>query len=283
MKITLVIRFINSLSASEQVPDLEIPIGINFDKDNVNRLVNVIWLKATIRKEVPQCTNKRLRLIHNGRVLNERTDFQNEVLKHRSETDQIFIHCVIGEELTQQQLDEENQLDNRPQVVSTNPQVIGFDRLLQQGFSQEDIVDLRRQFYLLYGGDNSTGGDITDLEEDESRQNRLRQLEERWIESTSNTDPQTNDRTPITRDGAAGNAGDDQFQAAPPPLQSLDVDESKVNQDLLLGFCIGVFLGVIAVVFLLADDTVFNKRQQMAIIAGICINFSLAIVRGQWI
>ncbi|EER35842.1 conserved hypothetical protein [Candida tropicalis MYA-3404] len=290
MKITLVVRFINSLSASDQVPDLKIPIGINFDKDNVNRLVNVIWLKATIRKDVPQCANKRLRLIHNGRVLNERTDFENEVLKHRSETDQIFIHCVIGEELTKEQLDEENQLDNRPQVVSTNPQVIGFDRLLQQGFSQEDVVDLRRQFYSLYGGDNSTGGDIADVEEDENRQNRLRELEERWIESTSNTDPQANGRAPLSRDGGSGGPStatatgdDDQFQAAPPPSQSLDVDESRINQDLLLGFTIGVFLGVIAVVFLLADDSVFNKRQQMAIIAGICINFSLAIVRGQWI
>lgn len=188
---------------------------------------------------------------------------------------------MVGEELTKEQLDGENQLDNRPQVVSTNPEVIGFDRLLQQGFSQDDVVDLRRQFYLLYGGDNSTGGgDIADVEEDENRQNRLRELEERWIESTSNTDPQTNDRVPVSRDNGAV---DDQFQAAPPPLQSLDVDESRINQDLLLGFCIGVFLGIIAVVFLLADDTVFNKRQQMAIIAGICINFSLAIVRGQWI
>ncbi|KAL6454386.1 DSC3 DSC E3 ubiquitin ligase complex subunit 3 [Candida maltosa Xu316] len=274
MKINLVIRFINSLSASEQVPDLPIPIGINFEKDNVNRLVNVIWLKTTIRSKVPQCANKRLRLIYNGRVLNEKTDFKNEVLKTRNEADQIYIHCVIGEELTPEQLAQENQLDNRPQQKSTNPEVIGFDRLLQQGFSQDDIVDLRRQFYSIYGGGGGPGGDIADVEEDENRQNRLRQLEERWIESTSNTGA-TERAAPATQDG-------DQLQAeAPSP--SLEADESRVNEDLLLGFCIGIFLGVVAGVFLLVDETVFNKRQKMSILAGIAINFSLAIIRGQWV
>ncbi len=279
MRLNVVIRFTNSLSASEQVPDLSIPLSINYDVDDVNKLVNVVWLKTTIRSKVPQCANKRLRLIYNGRVLNEKTDFKKEVLKPQLNLDQIYIHCVIGDELTREQLAQENQLDNKPQEVSTNPEVIGFDRLLQQGFSQDDVTDLRRQFLLIYGSDNtSSGGDIADVEEDEHRQNRLRQLEERWIESTSNNEAAgtANEQTPLTQDG-------DQAQAATTPSQPMDLDESRVNEDLLLGFCVGVFLGIISVVFLLADDSVFNKRQKMSIIAGLFINFSLAIVRGQWI
>lgn len=279
MRLKVVIRFTNSLSASEQVPDLSIPLSINYDVDDVNKLVNVVWLKTTIRSKVPQCANKRLRLIYNGRVLNEKTDFKKEVLKPQLNLDQIYIHCVIGDELTREQLAQENQLDNKPQEVSTNPEVIGFDRLLQQGFSQDDVTDLRRQFLLIYGSDNtSSGGDIADVEEDEHRQNRLRQLEERWIESTSNNEAAgtANEQTPLTQDG-------DQAQAATTPSQPMDLDESRVNEDLLLGFCVGVFLGIISVVFLLADDSVFNKRQKMSIIAGLFINFSLAIVRGQWI
>lgn len=279
MRLNVVIRFTNSLSASEQVPDLSIPLSINYDVDDVNKLVNVVWLKTTIRGKVPQCANKRLRLIYNGRVLNEKTDFKKEVLKPQLNLDQIYIHCVIGDELTREQLAQENQLDNKPQEVSTNPEVIGFDRLLQQGFSQDDVTDLRRQFLLIYGSDNtSSGGDIADVEEDEHRQNRLRQLEERWIESTSNNEAAgtANEQTPLTQDG-------DQAQAATTPSQPMDLDESRVNEDLLLGFCVGVFLGIISVVFLLADDSVFNKRQKMSIIAGLFINFSLAIVRGQWI
>lgn len=279
MRLNVVIRFTNSLSASEQVPDLSIPLSINYDVDDVNKLVNVVWLKTTIRGKVPQCANKRLRLIYNGRVLNEKTDFKKEVLKPQLNLDQIYIHCVIGDELTREQLAQENQLDNKPQEVSTNPEVIGFDRLLQQGFSQDDVTDLRRQFLLIYGSDNtSSGGDIADVEEDEHRQNRLRQLEERWIESISNNEAAgtANEQTPLTQDG-------DQAQAATTPSQPMDLDESRVNEDLLLGFCVGVFLGIISVVFLLADDSVFNKRQKMSIIAGLFINFSLAIVRGQWI
>ncbi|AOW31265.1 hypothetical protein MG5_05871 [Candida albicans P57072] len=279
MRLNVVIRFTNSLSASEQVPDLSIPLSINYDVDDVNKLVNVVWLKTTIRSKVPQCANKRLRLIYNGRVLNEKTDFKKEVLKPQLNLDQIYIHCVIGDELTREQLAQENQLDNKPQEVSTNPEVIGFDRLLQQGFSQDDVTDLRRQFLSIYGSDNtSSGGDIADVEEDEHRQNRLRQLEERWIESTSNNEAAgtANEQTPLTQDG-------DQAQAATTPSQPMDLDESRVNEDLLLGFCVGVFLGIISVVFLLADDSVFNKRQKMSIIAGLFINFSLAIVRGQWI
>lgn len=279
MRLNVVIRFTNSLSASEQVPDLSIPLSINYDVDDVNKLVNVVWLKTTIRSKVPQCANKRLRLIYNGRVLNEKTDFKKEVLKPQLNLDQIYIHCVIGDELTREQLAQENQLDNKPQEVSTNPEVIGFDRLLQQGFSQDDVTDLRRQFLLIYGSDNtSSGGDIADVEEEEHRQNRLRQLEERWIESTSNNEAAgtANEQTPLTQDG-------DQAQAATTPSQPMDLDESRVNEDLLLGFCVGVFLGIISVVFLLADDSVFNKRQKMSIIAGLFINFSLAIVRGQWI
>ena len=181
-----------------------------------------------------------------------------EVLKPQLNLDQIYIHCVIGDELTREQLAQENQLDNKPQEVSTNPEVIGFDRLLQQGFSQDDVTDLRRQFLLIYGSDNtSSGGDIADVEEDEHRQNRLRQLEERWIESTSNNEAAgtANEQTPLTQDG-------DQAQAATTPSQPMDLDESRVNEDLLLGFCVGVFLGIISVVFLLADDSVFNKRQK---------------------
>ncbi|EGW34150.1 uncharacterized protein SPAPADRAFT_59564 [Spathaspora passalidarum NRRL Y-27907] len=293
MKFTLVIRFTNSESTSDQVHDLSIPLGINFERDDVNKLVTTNWIKSTIRSKVPQCRENRLRLIYNGRVLNENTDFKKEVFISRLHQEQasteaptqedekkIYIHCVIGEKLTQEQLAEENQLDNRPQEVTTTPQTISFDRLLQQGFSQEDVDDLRRQFYSIYGGSSATrrGGDdqITDVEEEEQRQRRLRELEERWIESTYNTEatdaPRPQSRRTETQDTDAA-----------PPQPSLDLEESRVNEDILVGFLLGVFLGVIGAVFFLVDDTVFNKRQRMSLIAGLLVNCSLAIARGKWI
>lgn len=283
MRLELVIRFTNALTSTEQIPDLALPISINFDKDDVNKLINITWLKASIRNKLPQCSTKRLKLIYNGRVLNEKTDFFKEVLGPRlatlSDNDSIYIHCVVSEELTRQQLEDENKLDNRPQEVTTTPNVIGFDRLLQQGFSREDVNDLRRQFYQIYGqGSAGTSSEIADLEEDETRQRNLRQLEERWIESTSNNDA-TEQGGIASNTATAGPETGDQV----PPQTPLDADETRINEDLLLGFCLGVFLGVISVVFLLVDDTVFNKRQKMAIIAGLAINFSLALVRGLWL
>ncbi|KAI3405926.2 hypothetical protein KGF56_001145 [Candida oxycetoniae] len=300
MKITLITRFTNSLSSIEQIPDLSIPCSVNFDKDDVNKLINVTWIKASIRSKVPQCSQRRLKLIYNGRVLNEKTDFEKEILKPRkaslNQNEPIYIHCVVGEELTKAQLLEENSIDNKPQEVTTTPNVIGFDRLLQQGFSLEDIGDLRRQFSQLYGSaatSSNQNREIADIEEIENRQRELRELEERWIESTSNNDgvatagaaatTGTAATTTTTTTTATQNGGGDmieQTQGVQPPLE---FDESYANEDLLLGFCIGVFLGIISVVFFVLDDTIFNKRQKMAIIAGIFINFSLAIVRGQWL
>ncbi|RLV95430.1 Transmembrane protein [Spathaspora sp. JA1] len=295
MKFTLVIRFTNSESGSTQVNDLTIPLGINFGKDDVNKLVTTNWIKSTIRTKVSQCRENRLRLIYNGRVLNENTDFKQEVFISRLHQDQanttetttqdeekvIYIHCVIGEKLTKEQLAEENQLDNRPQEVSTTPQTISFDRLLQQGFSQEDVDDLRRQFYSIYGGstiNRNRGGDdqIADVEEEERRQRRLQELEERWIESTYNTEATDAGTTPETR------RPDTQGTDTAPPQPSLD-DEVHVNEDILIGFLLGVFLGILSAVFLLVDDTVFNKRQRMALIGGLLVNCSLAIARGLWI
>ncbi|KAK6459092.1 DUF2407 C-terminal domain-containing protein [Scheffersomyces xylosifermentans] len=301
MKFTLVIRFTDTSTSAQQVRDLEIPLSINFDKDDVNRLVSIKWIKNTIRSKVSQCSSNRLRLIYSGRVLNEKTDFRKEIFEPRlrylhseanqsgagsptpdATEDRIYIHCVIGETLTREQLAAENQLDNTPQAVSTTPNVIGFDRLLQQGFSQEDIDEMRRQFMLYDSNTASSSGRndlINDVEEEERNQRAIRLREEMWIESTVNGNSGTQ------AIGAAGgnDGGSLAAQQQVPAQPSADLDDTNGNEDLLLGLLLGIFLGVISIIFLVADDTVFNKRLRMSLIAGIFINFSFAIIRGQWI
>lgn len=313
MKFLITIRFTVPQDLKNQIKDLEIPISLNFDKDDANTLTNIKWIKSMIRTKVSECSNRRLRLIYGGRVLNETTDFKKEVFEPRlkqlndeESSDgaiKIFIHCLIGDILTSQQLADENKLDSSVQTRSTAPEVVGFDRLLQQGFSNEDIRDLRRQFHAIYNpstgaqeNGGAVGGEINDLEEEESRQRQIRQLEERWIESTI-----TPDVTGTT--GSSGSAGDrlrpyltasDQLSnisgnnttggnPATANTPQVELEEVNGNKDLLLGLSIGVFLGVLSLVFLAVDDTVFNKSQKMAIIAGMFINFSFAIVRGQWV
>lgn len=89
----------------------------------------------------------------------------------------------------------------------------------------------------------------------------------------STTNPGNTTTTPENDDGP------DEPNPVPPQAEL----DGYHNEDLLLGLLIGVFLGVVSIIFIVVDDTVFNKRQRMAIIAGLFINFSIAIVRGQWI
>lgn len=289
MKYTIIIRFTSTKSSAKNLQDLKIPLSINFERDNVNRLINVTWLKATIRDRASDCGNKRLRLIYNGRVLNETTDFNRDIFEpklkqlreagEQVEEEKVYIHCVVGEELTAEQLSQENQLDNRPQQRTTAPEVIGFDRLLQQGFTQEDINDLRRQFVLIYGANlpSRRNDQISDLEEEENAQSAIRQLEERWIESTVNTNEQAAS-APTANTEQPTNT---EQQAPPQPLS--DLDDARGNEDLLLGLLIGVFLGVLSLIFIVGDDTICNKRQKMSIVAGVVLNCMFAIVRGSWI
>lgn len=290
MKSVIVVRFTDSHNATDTFRDLEIPVSINLDKDDVNRLVTTAWLKQQIRCHCQAANRRRVRLIYSGRVLNELTRFKEDIFLPRisqaensgdSEPIKIYIHCLIGDELTSKQLREEKELDARPQEVSTAPQVVGFDRLLQQGFSHEDVEDLRTQFREIYLPDalrNLNGGDVTDVEEEETRQQVIRQLEERWIESTINGGG-NNDSG-----GTGAASGDDDQGVIAPTIRALaELEELNHNEDLVLGLLIGGFLGVVALVFLFLDSSFVNKDRRWAIYAGVMANFFYAVLRGQWI
>lgn len=289
MKVTIVVRFTDADSGTEPFHDLELPLSINFERDDVNRLVNTLWLKQQIRSQRKDAEKRRIRLIYNGRVLNELTNFRDDIfspklrqarLEELEDPLRIYIHCLVGEKLTSSQLAEERELDKRPQQISTAPQVVGFDRLLQQGFSQEDVNDLRRQFTEIYLPDalrNMNAGDVTDVEEEEERQHLIRQIEERWIESTINGNSNT---TAVT---ASVGAEDDTGVIAPTVRASAELEESNHNEDLVIGMLIGAFLGVIAIIFVLLDESLVNKDRQWAIYAGVMANVMYAILRGQWL
>ncbi|KAK7204334.1 DUF2407 C-terminal domain-containing protein [Myxozyma melibiosi] len=76
-----------------------------------------------------------------------------------------------------------------------------------------------------------------------------RQLEDRWIDEGASAPDTLPDGSPI-----------------------------GVYEDLLLGTVVGFFLGFVAL-FFLREGSIFSKRQQMAIIAGIIINVSFAILK----
>lgn len=283
MKIEVVIKFTSP--GSQPAPDLRIPLSVNPDKDDVNKLVSTSWIKLVIRSKMAWTAQRRLRLIYNGRVLNDQTNYKNEILMPRLKQHEdplepmvIYVHCLIGDKLTAAQLAEEREMDHKAQEAVDAP-VIGFDRLLLQGVSVQDVNDLRRQFQQVYLAENSRNvlGGVADIEEDENRQAYIRQLEEQWLESTngggrpgagagarasgSRTDPDTN---------MPGNA---------PEPAAMDFEGPLHNEELLVGLLMGTFLGAVAIVFLMMDDTLFSDTHKMAMILGVIINFLIALMR----
>ncbi len=243
-KITLVnpiIRFSNGV-----LPDLELP------STSANQITSV-WIKNKIRNQHPEIKERRLKLIHGGRIISEKTNFLRDVLRinkegasngsepEDNEPRKIYIHCLVGDNLTPEELIKENELDATQPEKSTSEAPIGFDRLRTAGFTEQEIADLRRQFSSLYGG-SLAGGDAD-----------VRALEERWIES------------------GAG-PGDDEFANA--------AGSSALggNEDLLLGIMMGFFLGLLSVYFM-RESSLYSKRQRMAILAGLATNCAFSILR----
>lgn len=277
MKIVITVRFSGTGAGSD--PDLDIPVSFNPQKDDFNKLVNTSFCKMMIRQKLPSTQHRRLRLIYNGRVLNDHSNFAVEILRPKlqqlqnslesTEQIRIYVHCLIGDILSSQQLENERELDRIAQEESTEAPVIGFDRLLLQGVSESDVINLRRQFHQIHfpamaqeQGSNA----VTDVEEDESRQEYIRQLEERWLESTVNG---TN--TASVSRGTDGVVVEEGVPA--------DLEGTIHNEDLLIGLLLGTFLGVVALVFLMMDDSMFNTTQKMSIVLGVFLNIMLALMR----
>lgn len=189
--------------------------------------------------------NRRLRLIRNGRVLNDQMDLSTEVFGRNSAAasnadaaaaagpPKIYIHCSIGDILSPTDLAKENEYDQRVPTRSTLPELRGFDRLRSTGFSDDDIAQLRQQFGRLYGY-GGTNEDMTNMEE-------------QWIDTG-------------VQDGPA------------------DINLGGDYVDDLIGILVGMFLGVLAL-FFLKENNLFSKRQQKSMVAGILVNFSFALLR----
>ena len=138
----------------------------------------ISWVKLQLRSrlDVADIDRRRLRLIQAGRIVSDTTqllslyplrlDEDAETRKGKAadrDTPRLWFHCSIGG------IDE---TDSQEQQPSTLPAPRGFDRLLEAGFSESDIAELRSQFHSTSDGN------------DENEQMRL--LEERWIDDSAN-------------------------------------------------------------------------------------------------
>ncbi|KAG6920028.1 hypothetical protein DXG01_010096 [Tephrocybe rancida] len=176
----LVIRF------TEGFPDLVVAVG---QKDAVRDV------KRKIREGRPELKDRRLRLIHSGRLLTEGTflyswlvsleerqkratpNDTNSVPQSPTEAAITWMHCSVGLTLEPGEAEEEG----RTQTAQLQP-ARGFDRLASVGFSETDIANFRRQFH----SQSSSNYLDDDFETEEEYDEHARALEEQWIDSIDN-------------------------------------------------------------------------------------------------
>ncbi|EEB07606.1 fungal protein [Schizosaccharomyces japonicus yFS275] len=232
----VVVRFASAL------PDLEVTIN-NIDRFSIQELINYV------RERVPECRNKHLKMVCQGRLLSplctvSRAIQGNWAVTPAAETsERAFIHCIIGPELTPEQIQQEQhpeELSGMPGEypstnVLSNSGPRGFDRLLEAGFGEDEIATLRNQFHQL------RGTDLNALTED-----AIRQAEDNWIDN---------------------------------PAQEQATEELEMTQDMVLtGAILGFFGGPFAF-FFRWHKSLTPFRMQLAIVLGLLLNFVLAFVR----
>ncbi|KAG9003275.1 hypothetical protein FRB95_007323 [Tulasnella sp. JGI-2019a] len=205
---TLTIRF------TEGVEDLVLSIG---EKEAVRDI------KKKIRLERPAIHNRRLRLIHSGRMLTDGTFLYgwltslegrqrrangrdgDEAEAPTASAPVTWLHCSIGTEMSAE--DEEEA----PQHKEETTPLRGFDRLQTAGFTEDEIETIRRQFR------SSRGLDDNPAPLDDDYDEHARALEEQWIDDL---------------DGAAG------------PVDGFDTTDGLYTT-LLEGVTTGFFFGLL--------------------------------------
>lgn len=308
MKVQLVVRYVNALK--------DTVIEADSDSEIVKNLPTS-YIREQIREMHPELVRKRLKLLHNGRVLMSHTDFTKEIAYLQKSWDdyddddavragasgatgpvKIYFHCIVGDNLSDQELADEEKLDQQP-VKSTTEAPKGFDRLLSQGFSADDIEDLRRQFFRLHGTQLPANANAT----------QIRELEDRWIDSSVNHEI---DEFPANLRLNLGSNGTDSAYRANGGSEDEDLDAStaegagspgasaarggtaetvnvreqmilrdtQIHKGMFIGVCVGFALGGLALLLLFMDvGGVFGKRTRMAVISGVVVNLCFGILR----
>ncbi|KAI8344606.1 hypothetical protein BC941DRAFT_409091 [Chlamydoabsidia padenii] len=142
-------------------PDISLNISPSFDTP--------CTLKDLIHQTTQHTSNKRLRLVYNGKILD---DDMKPLGDYGIQSTGTFIHCMVSEYVS----------TDLTKIVNKKPSRTGggFDRLLTLGFNQEEICNIRAQFHRTrqtpYDGQEPT--------------EQLQQLEEQWMDQTGEVLPE---------------------------------------------------------------------------------------------
>lgn len=264
---------------SASIPDLHLTLPSTIHLATTPNIA----LKQLIRPHLAEeFSTSRLTLIHGGKILRPNDALSNLPFSQAQssskgkepQTHALYINCSIGSTISETDLSKERAAiivaekallcipsvpsDDRTSKTVSGPDIIipislGFDRLLTQGWTPNDILDLRITFnaYLSHTRPQSSIPSGQDL----------RALEDEWLDST------------VGGPGAEFASEEGSFD-----------DEAAAIDDRLWGLMTGFFFPP----FLGLDNPtgdMWSERRKNAVIAGVAINLMFGILRamsGRW-
>ncbi|KAI6811776.1 hypothetical protein KC332_g11908 [Hortaea werneckii] len=182
----------------------------------------------------------------------------------------VYIHCSIGDKLSDSELAQENKqakeaddalvtktalpnlqntTGNGAEQSTTTPAPRGFDRLINAGFTQAEVAQLRTQFLAIQAHTHTpdtmpSGPDLL-------------ALEERWLDSGSN---------------AAAGGGEE-------GAGGFNSEDAGGLEDMLYGNLMGFFWPMGAIFWLMREEGVWSRRKQIAILSGFLVNITFGFLR----
>ncbi|KAL0089502.1 hypothetical protein J3Q64DRAFT_1696608 [Phycomyces blakesleeanus] len=150
---------------------------VNINSNDGNELIirvspvhdNILSIKNLLRRTLPNITHKNIRLIHNGRLLDDNYTLADYGLGTIST---VYFLCSLSEfsESSTQFKDSDEESEGQEER--------GLDRLRKSGYNAEEIRSIRMEFHRTHRTEYN--GETTEHQ---------RQLEDAWMESTGETLP----------------------------------------------------------------------------------------------
>ncbi|GAA5916152.1 hypothetical protein JCM6882_005399 [Rhodosporidiobolus microsporus] len=165
------------------------------------------------------------------------------------EDTRVWLHCSVGEAEEEEGEGEGGKsAEGADEPSAQITPLTGFDRLLDSGFSPEDVANLRAEFRERRGIDAEDDEDDNQGEGGDGGEEHRRALEEQWM---------------------SGMTGQEEAMG--------DATTHGYTYSLLKGVCIGFFVPFLPLFFFRSQ--IFSKRMQMAIVLGIVMNLAFGLLR----
>lgn len=246
------------------------------------RTTSLASLKLLIRTSIPTLSRRRLRFIHQGRILKPDSTSLASALDPRNKgkstpSERIFLNCSIGDVLSPSDLEEEARTSKLPPsdsaahasssssegqqhqqhdggAGSTRRRRRGFDRLLDSGFSAGEVNQLRLQFRSIHEARHTP--------DTMPSHDTLLDMEDAWIDNNGTGQEDTTGEDHLTGGGAGGaNAIGD----------VLDV--------FLQGIVTGFFMPMASMAWLLREGGLWSKRRQVAVFFGVLVSVIIGLFK----